>query len=449
MAGFLTGFVTGAANAATQITQDNTRRRDAVIERSMVAFRANMEQRQERDRRLNQQLAQAQILGHRVGGAQNAEAILRADLGPQLIAGQISMSGQPNAAPTPAPITGQGGLMAPANVSPVAPSAPGLGNPTGNPLAPAGGSTIAPQMPDPRAAVSAQPTAPQGTPEAPQENGIMGGIRRAMFGRDPFEGVQQEVRNRYMQESGMPRAEMDRLMAPDRPIPTIQGQVNMAPLPPEAMARISDRFRDAAGMQRFMDTNGRDASGLINFGDHAALQREIAQMRVAASQTRAARPININPSYFNAAERSLAGLLPSGMIRTSQGPDGQTTFTIAIPSNDPRYANAQRMLATAREALGPALRGEVEGVHIGDTSAAAAYAARVAGFLGNPQQTQRQPQGNPATVAPRDVGNAAPAATVGSRVNPHRNVTPEQINALPPGAYYVGPDGQTRQRRNQ
>lgn len=430
MAGFFTGFVTGFANGAVDITKENERQRNQVIERSMQAFRSNIERRQERDREMNQQLAQARVFASRVGGEGNAEAIVRSGLGPQLMAGQISVTGAPNAAPTPAPITGQGGLMAPPSNAPTAPTAPGLGQPSQAPTAPSDNPMQAPSQADPRDAIGAAPQAPQ---EAPQERGVMDTIRQGMFGRRPFEGVGDEVRNRYMQESGMQRSEMERLMSPERPIPQIQGQVNVAPMAPADMARLSTNFRDAEGMQRFIATNGQDTSGLVNYGDQAALQREIAALR-GAGRGSTPRPININPSYFNAAERSLAGLLPSGMIRTSQGPDGQTTFTIAIPSNDPRYANAQRMLATAREALGPALRGEVDGVHIGDTSAAAAHAARVAGFLGN-QPTQPQGTPNPAQAPTRATPNADPTPSV---------TPPRESTSRPPNVPQTVPmNGQT------
>lgn len=423
MAGFLTGFITGAANRANEITQDNERQRNANIERSMQAFRASIERRQERDRELSQQLAQAQIVAHRVGGAGNAEAIVRAGLGPQLLSGQITMGGQPNAAPTPAPITGQGGLMAPPSATPTAPTAPGLGQPSQTPVAPSGGATVAPAMGDPRDAISATPTAPQqqpqASPEAPQEGGIMNGIRRAMFGREPWEGVDQEVRNRYLQQSGMQRSEMERLLQPDRPIPQMQGQVNIAPVPPAEMARMAPYFREG-GLERFMQTGGRDTSGLINADYTQQMQERLMSIRAAAAQARTNRPVNIGVGHYNSAMRAMEQFLPRGMFRPVTDPvTNRISFAINVPSNHPDYARAQQGLATAMEAIGPALRGEVDGIAIGETPSAGAYAARRAGWLG-----EQQPTPNPGGVTP-----PPPAANPGGA-----NRTPRATSTPQPAA---------------
>lgn len=443
-AGFFTGFVTGFANESTRITQTNEAQRNANIERALAAFRENIGKREEEQRTRLQALQAAQVVGQLRGvPGRDIETLSRSPEAMSMLTDgrlRVESGDAPNAPPTATQGTPQ--------ASPTGGNILGVPAPRVSPET-APSTAPATTLPDPReapvAAPQATPTAPSVAPQAASGSGMMGTVRQAMFGRSPLEGIGEDARNRYMQESGRTPEQIAAIMAPPAAPAPLQGRYGVNAMTPQQMASNAGNFSNAQGMDAFNRTG--DTSGL-----HTADRREEAALRQAQARANAragsgsgaAAP---NASMFNAARAGLAGFMPSnGMIRTAVGPNGEVQMAVGIPSNNPRYAEAQRTLETANLALGRALRGEVEGIPAGDPAAAGAYAARAAGLLGNTQPTSGAtppPASQARPAAPTAQPNPTPTAPQGN-ANLPRVTDAASFNALPRGARFIDPQGNTR-----
>jgi hypothetical protein len=349
MAGFFTGFATGFANRAVEISQDNERQRNRNIERAMERFAATMERRREELQQREQRRAQAQVVHSTTNGSmpvQDAEGFLSAGIPvDQLMSGRFTPNGsqgQPTV-PTTAAVTGTGGgLMSPAT--------PPAGGPVAASSAPQGGSggPVAP-LQDPRdaAATAAPQPAAQAAPTAPAEQpGMLQQVGNAMFGRSPFEGVDQEVQNRYMRETGMQRSEMDRLLAPVPQAPQISGQYSYNQFGPADLARMASSFTNPEGFQRFVQSGGRDTSGLATLAEITAAQERLAQIRSAGRSSQGPRTAD-----FTAAYRQIDAMLEANpnfqRIEDPSNPNGYRIVPRILPNVDTEAMRARQAGARA------------------------------------------------------------------------------------------------------